>query len=303
MKRDLLDILPVISRARGYRLYSSSGKRIVDFYQDGGNAVLGHRAPGISLAVKQSLDKGVLFSCRTCYDSRLKKAVEMLAGKGVVFSVFPGDDALFSALKRAVPPFFPSVDQTNISIDNNAGRNNYSKDEYINLNIFPGSEIIGRTPVSTSDTAFWRPFSGDRLEELLGKYLYVVHVIPFPGTLSPRMVLSCSSSLHAGGNVSPAALAPFIKAVYNLVNISNTGSYKIWDSEQNNIGKLWNRKGIYMIPSYEEQFHEKVFINMLDKGYLISPDYKIPSILPGEISKGEKDNFIKTVINISGEIM
>ena len=300
MKRDLLDRLPVISRARDYRLYSSSGKRIVDFYQDGGNAVLGHRVPGISLTMKQALDKGVLFYCRTSYDSRLKKAVEIMAGRDVSFSVFPGDDALFASLNRTVPPFFPARTEENKDTEKKTDKLTGKKDVYKNINVFTGTDTISS---DNTDTAFWRPLSGDSLDLLLKKYLFVIPAVPFPGSISPRMVLSRSSSLPAGGNVSPVALAPFIRAVYRLINSSNADSYKIWDSEQYNIGRLWKRRGIYLLPSYEEKFHEKVFINMLDKGYLISPDYEIPSILPGDISRGEKDNFIKAVINVSGEVL
>ncbi len=90
MNRKLLDRLPEINRARGYRLYSSGGRRIVDFYQDGGNAVLGHRLSGISLSMKQVIDKGVFFSCRTRYDVRLNNAVKTLASADLGYSLFTG---------------------------------------------------------------------------------------------------------------------------------------------------------------------------------------------------------------------
>ena len=284
MKRDLLDRLPVISRARDYRLYSSGGRRIVDFYQDGGNAVLGHRVPGISLSMKQAIEKGVFFSCRTRYDSRLKKAVELLSGRNIDFSVFPGEEALFSALGIDLPSFFPERENEKSSV-----KNKKEKTESHNK-------------AASTDTVFWHPFSGDSLKELLNNYSFVVPVIPFPGTLSPRIVLSASSSLPASGQVSPVVLAAYITAVYNLINFSESDLYKIWDSEEEYIRRLWRIKGIYLIPCYEEHFHKKIFINLLEQGYLISPDYSVPSILPGKISKGEMNNFIKTVINIAGEI-
>ena len=290
MKRDLLDRLPVINRARDFRLYTCSGQKIMDFYQDGGNAVLGHRIPGLSLSMKQSIEKGVLFPCRTRYDSRLKKAVELLAGKEIFYSVYQGEEALFSGLGRDIPQFFPEDNEKSINIYQDISKNQEND----------AQEISGRN-LPDRDTVFWHPFSGDSIEELLEKYQFVVPVIPFPGTLSPRMVLSKSSSLPANGRVSPVALAAFITAVYSLIN-SPCDLHKIWASEEAQVSRLWSRKGIYLIPQYKDNFHEKIFINLLDKGYLISPDYNVPSILPGKISKGEKDNFIKTVIKIAGEI-
>ena len=267
MNRDLLERLPEINRARGYRLYSRNGGKIIDFYQDSGQAVLGHRLSGISLAIKQAVDKGVLFSCRTRYDTRLENAVKKFAGKDVFFSVFTDLRKLFSSIKRDFPPFFQEK----------------------------GS--------SSSDTVFWHPFSGDKLEDFLNKYKYVVPVIPFPGNLSPYIVLSRLTSLPVSELISPVTAAPFISVIYKLTDPEKKNMYDLWFAEDEVTGKLWRRKGIYLLPLYEKKLHERVFCSFLENGYLLSPVYETPSILPGEISKGERENFLKTVIKLSGEYL
>ena len=46
--------VPVIRRARGYRLYGFDGRRCLDLFQDGGRAVLGHRfGPAVAAMASQ----------------------------------------------------------------------------------------------------------------------------------------------------------------------------------------------------------------------------------------------------------
>ena len=268
MNRGLLEQLPEISRARGYRLYCNNGKRIIDFYQDSGKAVLGHRVSGTSLSMKQAVDKGVFFSCRTRYDIRLKNAVKAFAGDSVFFSVFTDYRTLFAGLGREEPCFFP----------------------------------VPENP--SADTVFWHPFSGYSISDLLEKYRYVIPVIPMSGSFSPALVLSRKQlpKFPSGDSVSPVLLAPFINVIYKLIESLKSNLYEIWDAEAEEIKKLWERKGAYLIPCYDEKNHEKVFKAFLERGYLLSPVYSVPSVLPGEISRGEMENFMITVNKISGEI-
>ncbi len=264
MNKGLLDRVPEISRARGYRLYSRGGKRITDFYQEGGRALLGYRVPGMALSIKQALDKGIYPAFRSRYDSRLKKSLISLIGKDVFFSVFTDLRGLFSVTGNNIPEYF-------------------------------SSQISGK-----SDISFWHPFSGDSIESLLESFKFVIPVIPFPGSFSPQILLSFSEELSEGDPVSPVLLSPLIKVIYRMISLADTDPYAVWDDSSIILEKLWKRKGPYLIPVYRRDNHEKIFITLLDMGYLISPDYDVTSILPGEISEGEKDKFLKTVIKISG---
>ncbi len=153
-----------------------------------------------------------------------------------------------------------------------------------------------------SGTAFWHPFSGDDLSALLDAFKYVIPVIPFPGSFSPCLLLSKTSSVPEGERISPVLLAPFITSVYKLAEKSKSSPYDFWDNDAAELDKLWRRKGAYLIPSYRHEQHENIFSTFLENGYLLSPDFNIPSILPAEISKGEKDTFLNTVNKLSGEI-
>lgn len=62
-----------IKRARGHRLYTVDGKKILDLSMDKGRAVLGHRPGGVSLAIKNVIDRGIFSSYDSVFVGRLKK--------------------------------------------------------------------------------------------------------------------------------------------------------------------------------------------------------------------------------------
>lgn len=49
----------------------------------------------------------------------------------------------------------------------------------------------------------------------------------------------------------------------------------------------------YMFPLYDACYHAEIFNEFLKHGYLISPNFSIPSIVPLKFSKGDLDNFKK----------
>ncbi len=63
----------IIKRARGHRLYTQDGNKILDLSMDSGRAVLGHRPNGLSLTLKNAIDKGIYASYDNIYLGRLKK--------------------------------------------------------------------------------------------------------------------------------------------------------------------------------------------------------------------------------------
>lgn len=67
--------LPVVNRARGSRLYTVGGRRWLDCWADGGRAVLGHRPGGVSLRLKNEIDRGLYAAYPNRWNDRLAKAL------------------------------------------------------------------------------------------------------------------------------------------------------------------------------------------------------------------------------------
>ncbi|AHH10508.1 Peptide methionine sulfoxide reductase [Borrelia coriaceae ATCC 43381] len=59
--------------------------------------------------------------------------------------------------------------------------------------------------------------------------------------------------------------------------------------------KLINR---YMFPIYKSEYHNEVFNEYLKNGYLISPIFDVPSLVPLKFSKGDVDNFLKVSLKL-----
>lgn len=62
-----------IKRARGHRLYTHTGEKILDLSMDGGRAVIGHRPNGLSLTLKNSIERGIYVDNGSEFEGRLKK--------------------------------------------------------------------------------------------------------------------------------------------------------------------------------------------------------------------------------------
>lgn len=79
-QNDTIDFSKIdsIRRARGYRLYTQQGKRLLDFYQWNGRALLGHRPESLMTRVKNAFSQGVWVSINSRYHSRCLKLAQSI---------------------------------------------------------------------------------------------------------------------------------------------------------------------------------------------------------------------------------
>ncbi len=66
---------------------------------------------------------------------------------------------------------------------------------------------------------------------------------------------------------------------------------------------LFKLTGRYMFPLYDACYHAEIFDKFLKYGYLISPNFSIPSIVPLKFSKGDLDNFKKICLALKNEFI
>lgn len=67
--------LPLINRARVYRLYAADSSRWIDCWVDGGRALLGHHVQGLASRMKNELERGLLAPYPNRWIGRLEKAM------------------------------------------------------------------------------------------------------------------------------------------------------------------------------------------------------------------------------------
>ncbi|MCL2765947.1 MAG: hypothetical protein FWD40_11830 [Treponema sp.] len=74
----LLEKIPAVLRARGFRLYLSNGKRLVDLWLNGGAAVLGHTPPNLLRELKNTASRGLYAPYPHFTKDRFLKALSKL---------------------------------------------------------------------------------------------------------------------------------------------------------------------------------------------------------------------------------
>ncbi|MDR1256488.1 MAG: hypothetical protein LBJ86_01930 [Spirochaetaceae bacterium] len=74
---DLLQTIPPVGRARGFRLYCG-GSRLIDLWQYGGRAILGHKPPNVVKNMKNAADRGLFAPFPNSGLRRFVKALDRL---------------------------------------------------------------------------------------------------------------------------------------------------------------------------------------------------------------------------------
>ncbi len=252
----LRDLVPPISRARGFRLYDRRGRRYLDLFVNHGSAVLGHRPYGVDNEVKAVVSKGGLFAMPSAYPARLARAL----GRA-----YPGFAGVLVAASDAEAVGFAA---------------RYLKCEPSQVEIRdPALGERGRVVLD-------RPFLPEAMREDAMKGAEVVlPVLPFRLGEAPCPVLFRASAPEAKPAwIAPAVAAAALRAFHDLDRRVQPEWYRD-DLLEGCEG--WVQRGIYVTPRFSADRYAGVFRRFLDAGVLLPPEYPGPAVLPGEASAGE----------------
>ena len=296
----LLKLLPPIRRARDFRLYTEDGRRLVDLWQYGGAALLGHTPPGLLRTFKNTAARGLFAPLPGRLERRLLKALPGLF-PGRAFRFYDSEASLFRALAADVPV--------------SAG-----------TSVSAGTAVSAAPPVSIPDPALpawkpgllslWRPFldlpgkaslagkdavPGGILAAETGIVLAVpavpllVPVLPLPWTGAPRILALDTARIRDADfpppdTISPVYLAAAARALYDLkaaVPFRGVSYTRINRALQKS---PWRRRGIYLTckEAPDDAAYEALFRRFLEGGFLLPPARNLPAILPGILSPGEE---------------
>ncbi|MDR2517836.1 MAG: hypothetical protein LBD13_00290 [Spirochaetaceae bacterium] len=263
---DRARLMPRVLRARDFRLYTERGKRLVDLWQDGGAAVLGHTPKGALKTLKNEAARGLLSPFPHPAEGRLFKALSALF-PDKAFRAYADESALCRAAAQAgfalSPPFAdPSLGQ--------------------------------RGPL-----CLWRPFledpedaiedtaedtTKDTIEEA-GRLLIPV----LPSALAPKVLViprRFEAAFPPAPLLPPVILAAAARSAYAL---SAAGRGRFAAPQLIRAAPRWRRRGIYLSPAapLTEEAYTAVFLQFLDAGFLLPPVKALPLILPAALSPGE----------------
>ena len=255
----LLKKVPVVLRARGYRLYTQNGRRLIDLWLNGGAAILGHTPPNVLREIKNTASRGLYAPFPHFLEARYFKALTKLFPE-YSFRLYAAPPEGFETLVKNETaglwrPFLNAASP--FLIENNSPP--------IIIPVLPGIQS-------------WR------------------NNLPLGLCVFASKYETPQSELPASDILSPVLLAAATRGIYDLINSQERGKLpfpRILKSLKNS---QWQRQGIYLnlkekqnlpLPKRNEEW-ETLFNQFLDAGFLIPPTPSQPLILPGELSDGEE---------------
>ena len=257
--------LPRVRRARGYRLYTEEGRRLLDLYLDGGAALLGHRPELLGRELKNVAGRGLLGNLPSSYPLRLRRTLRRALPGHAWFGIAATAEEARRLLHRQ-------------------------------LGLAPAAALPVADPLLDArwyeaQVAWWRPLCG--AQPVGGEWLThgpaaLLHRLPFAAGAGPVTV----STRHAGAEesagalaISPLLLAGATAALRRLLRGATERSAVTGSWPRTAPG--WRRNGIYVLGEYPASRHAAVFAAFLEAGVLLNPRYPGPSILPAQVSPGE----------------
>ena len=264
--------LPRIRRARGYRLYTTDGRRLLDLYLDGGGALLGHRPDLLGRHLKAVLGRGLTAALPSRYGAHLLRALrQALPGQRWFGVAVTRAEALRLLCARLGLATVPRVADPLLDLD------------------------WRRAPV-----AWWRPLSAEQPPAAAWPEpgpAALVHRLPFALGAGPVTV-----STGAGGDPGAAGAAPHLAGADTVSPLLLAGAAVALQRLQRSPEARppgpaagwpapapgWRRNGVYVVAEFPERHYPAVHAAFLAAGVLLNPHYPGPSILPGSASPGER---------------
>jgi hypothetical protein len=275
----LLRTLPPVLRARDFHLYTQrrreEGGRLVDLWQNGGGAVLGHKPRTVLREFKNAADRGLLSPLPHPLEKRFFKALTRLFPRRVFRVYGPGSSpaGLWKAAGLPRPVFDPALPPR------------------------PGAGEEGAA------VSLWRPFldEADPLAVPEKGPPVLIPVLPGPGWVQGRpsgpLVLALDPAFEAehpfppSDLIPPAILAALTRGIYDLIAAAPDRGKPLFPNINAAFSRgFWRRRGIYLSPGEvpEPVLWEGIFRRFLEGGFLIPPGPGEPLILPGLLSAGEE---------------
>jgi hypothetical protein len=250
----LLRLLPPVLRARDFHLYTQGrgeGGRLVDLWQGGGAAILGHRPSAVLREFKNAASRGLWSALPHPLEKRLFKALGRL---------FPGRSFRVYAPGTSLPEFRE------------------------------GDFALWR-PFLDEAVPLPPPGAIPVLCPLIPGLGRVHGRITGPLILAVDPLFEKAHPLPPSALIAPALSAALARGIYDLIAAGpERGKCPFPKIRAVLPQSPWERRGIYLSPreTPEPGAWEGVFRRFLAGGFLVPPDPEDPLILPGFLSPGEE---------------
>ncbi len=258
--RVALDSMPLIVRARDYHLYDIRGNRYLDFFQNNGKAILGHRVDGFAKIIKNTASRGLIVEYPSIYEKRLIKKVNALLPDYQVVRIYRNIERIKEVFE---------IDKiADLAID----------------------KIDKKQRV-----AFWRPFL--TTSEVI-KADHLIPILPFPGDFVCEIVCSKDDSLAKelpqSDLVSPVLYSVLINAIDKLISLKPE-QRELFMQKSIFHPLMKSSDGPYCFTALDGDTYEAFRRAALEAKVVLPPKNTLPIIVPPTFSDGEIKLFVKVV--------
>jgi hypothetical protein len=285
--------LPQVRRARGARLYTNDGRRLLDLWAEGGRMLSGRRRGGADLAAVEQLDRGLASAFASPWQTRLEKSLcRWLPGFGG-FEFFSSETEALLAIAEEDGLFIKELREGRSprkALGDLASRTR----RVMPLDIVADerSEMLHACCIPDLLPDCQGHDDMRKMSAVLSADAPAMIMLPLPEALS----FGAIARKKPGGvcrkeGSSPAIpamkLAAAARAVCDLLAFIRDFDRSRWAAIDSCIEGLFVRQGPWLIPCYGRTEHAAVFADCLAHGVLISPEYRMPSCVPAEFDAGE----------------
>ena len=288
-----------VQRARGCYLYTRSGRRVVDMYQEAGRAILGWGNSKASNVFKNIMNRGLTGTFPTDYGTQLERAVKTLLPE---YQQVRWYNSLVSA-QTALAQYFnfwteiplgehPLLDATDSP---------FTEDYDLTLDNWLAKKGVPRWRPWLDEAWFtsWQEIPLQVMEINEKAQTAIVVVPPLPWIKSYYLVAFTEMEgrfIPPSDVLLPPVMASTARAIYDLIAEIPNRSEKDWCKFDFVVKKYWDRRGPYLLSKVPQSRYREFFNHCLDCGIFISPSYRIPSIIPlganeGDFSQLKKNPF------------
>ncbi|MDR0495207.1 MAG: hypothetical protein LBG95_06240 [Treponema sp.] len=254
----LLRLMPSVLRARDFRLYTEGGRRLVDLWQNGGAAVLGHTPPSLLRELKNTASRGLYAPFPHFLEERYTKALSrVFPGRAFRLYAVPPPELHTLAAEGTAALWRPFLNPAApLSVADNAPP--------VLIPVVPGiqgwtgTSVPGGLPLGLCVLAITPDFDGQ---------------LPPGDFLSPVLLATAARGLYD----LIAAAPERVKPAYPRVNKALKDSH-------------WKQQGLYLTLRQNPPAEEwaALFRAFLEAGFLLPPLASQPAVIPGILSPGEE---------------
>lgn len=294
--------LPPVRRMRGWRLYAEDGRRFLDLRLLDNRGFLGAKGRFAGTRAKNGIDLGLLKEAPDRHLDRLRKALAADLPGAAAFRFFRNEERALAVIFRTRSGLFDPLTRDDIPAE---GR--------------PGADAAGARAGSEGTTfpaaaaaavhRFFLPEVAARLEAFPVRLVPLPCPLPFgPGVLA--FADPVFAALVPEDELPPVMPFAALRAWEDFrgMTVRLTGGRRarsgegapayaedLWRRTDRRLSPFFERRGPYLYARCARTTWESFRARALEAGCVLTPEWDLPSIVPGEFDDGELKKLAKAL--------